>query len=234
MKGPVIEEVDVLPPGGDRARTLEGLELADQTGRENLVLNLSYRKSDLGGILVENFLFMEGRTKEKIYGIEGGLHYAVDDRLRLGGTFTLQEGTGKNSEIGDSIALNGLDDVAVSRRQQSHLELPEGKIIVFYGPNGSGKSTALRVMRGLHGVMFRHGRDRGKPVASWLKNDLAREIAMLGRFPSAPDALTVQEPVFGPFAVDHKAFDKALDATEITHLADHPIGNLSRGQSQRA
>ncbi|RMC37938.1 TonB-dependent receptor [Paracoccus alkanivorans] len=65
-----------------------------------------YSKSDLGGVLVENFSLVQDRTKEKIYGIEGGLHYAVDDRLRLGGTFTLQEGTSEDPETGDSIALN--------------------------------------------------------------------------------------------------------------------------------
>ncbi|RMC37935.1 ABC transporter ATP-binding protein [Paracoccus alkanivorans] len=131
-------------------------------------------------------------------------------------------------------ALNGID-----------LELPEGKIIAFCGPNGSGKSTALRVMRGLHRVGSGMAEIAGRPVASWSKKDLAREIAMLGQSPSAPDALTVRELVMlgrfayrnrfsGPSAADHKACDQALDATEITHLADHPIGNLSGGQSQRA
>ncbi|WCR02953.1 ATP-binding cassette domain-containing protein [Paracoccus saliphilus] len=46
------------------------------------------------------------------------------------------------------------------------VELPEGKILAFCGPNGSGKSTMLRVMRGAAWRRFRHGRDRGKLVAS--------------------------------------------------------------------
>ncbi|MGR3463115.1 MAG: ABC transporter ATP-binding protein [Roseovarius sp.] len=125
------------------------------------------------------------------------------------------------------------------------LELPGGKVIAFCGPNGSGKSTALRVMRGLHPARSGAGEIAGKPISAWSPKALAREVAMLGQSPSAPEELTVRELVMlGRFAhrsrfagaseTDHAACATALAATEIDHLADCPTGSLSGGQLQRA
>lgn len=41
--------VNAFPPGEVKARALEGLQLDDQTGRENLILNLDYSKQNLFG-----------------------------------------------------------------------------------------------------------------------------------------------------------------------------------------
>ncbi|MGR3463111.1 MAG: TonB-dependent receptor [Roseovarius sp.] len=43
------QSVNALPAGSVKARALKGLELADQTNRENLTLNLDYSKDDLLG-----------------------------------------------------------------------------------------------------------------------------------------------------------------------------------------
>lgn len=125
------------------------------------------------------------------------------------------------------------------------LDLPEGKITALCGPNGSGKSTALRVLRGLHGAEAGEVEVAGRPIRDWTPRDLAKAVAMLSQSPDAPPELTVQDLVrLGRFAhrrrfagrsrEDLEACNRALAATEMTELAERPIGRLSGGQLQRA
>lgn len=125
------------------------------------------------------------------------------------------------------------------------LNLPKGLITAFCGPNGSGKSTALRVMRGLHVPYMGTVEVAGRPLGDWMPRELAKSVAMLSQSPDAPPELTVQDLVrLGRFAhqrgfrgqraEDRIACERALAATEMTHLAARPIGRLSGGQLQRA
>ncbi|ADE14855.1 TonB-dependent receptor [Nitrosococcus halophilus Nc 4] len=66
-----------------------------------------YSESDLGRVFVENFSLVQERTPEHIYGAEGSLDYAFSDRLKIGGTFTWQEGEREDPATGEDIALNG-------------------------------------------------------------------------------------------------------------------------------
>ncbi|MBS1303686.1 ABC transporter ATP-binding protein [Loktanella sp. SALINAS62] len=126
-----------------------------------------------------------------------------------------------------------------------NLDLPEGQVIAFCGPNGSGKSTALRVLRGLHKVEGGTVDVAGRPLRDWVPKDLAKAVAMLSQSPEAPPELTVQDLVrlgrfthrkrfAGHSGEDHAACANALAATEMTGLAERPIGHLSGGQMQRA
>jgi iron complex transport system ATP-binding protein len=125
------------------------------------------------------------------------------------------------------------------------LDLPDGRITAFCGPNGSGKSTALRVMRRLHAPSNGTVEVVGRPLHDWSPKELAKSVAMLSQSPDAPPELTVQDLVrLGRFAhkrgfrgqqsEDRAACDRALEVTEMAHLAERPIGRLSGGQLQRA
>ncbi|MHA7772061.1 ABC transporter ATP-binding protein [Roseibium sp. M-1] len=125
------------------------------------------------------------------------------------------------------------------------LDLPDGNIIAFCGPNGSGKSTALKVMRGLHRPEAGEVRVAGRQLADWSAKDLAREVAMLSQSPDAPADLTVEDLVMmgrfahrgrfgGPSASDREACVRALATTELVHLKDRTLSQLSGGQLQRA
>jgi iron complex transport system ATP-binding protein len=125
------------------------------------------------------------------------------------------------------------------------LDLPERQVIAFCGPNGSGKSTALRVLRGLHSAGDGTVEVAGRRLRDWSAQDLAKAVAMLSQSPEAPPELTVQDLVrlgrftyrkrfMGQTGEDHAACAHALDATEMTGLAERPIGRLSGGQMQRA
>lgn len=125
------------------------------------------------------------------------------------------------------------------------VDIPSGRITAFCGPNGSGKSTALRVMRRLHAPSQGAVEVAGRPLRDWSPKDLAKAVAMLSQSPDAPPELTVQDLVrLGRFAhrrglrgqtpEDRAACARALAATELTDLAERPIGRLSGGQLQRA
>ena len=125
------------------------------------------------------------------------------------------------------------------------LDIPEGRITALCGPNGSGKSTALRVLRGLHAAEEGEVEVAGRPIRDWSPQDLAKAVAMRSQSPGAPLELTVRDLVrLGRFAhrkrfagqtgEDHAACARALAATQMTDLAERPIGTLSGGQLQRA
>lgn len=66
-----------------------------------------YSQSDKGRIFIENFSLAQERTEEEILGVELGADYALRRNLRVGGTFTWQEGWREDPATGDKIALDG-------------------------------------------------------------------------------------------------------------------------------
>lgn len=85
---------------------------------ENIETGLRYRaddvsasiaifesRSELGGVIIEDFTLGQRRTPERIYGVEAALDINISDAWRTGGTFTWLEGE-QEDPAGD-IALNG-------------------------------------------------------------------------------------------------------------------------------
>ncbi len=119
-----------------------------------------------------------------------------------------------------------------------------GECVMIIGPNGAGKSTWLK---GILGLVPASGMVRmaDNPVAAMLPKERARQIAYLpqgheahwpvsvraivalGRFPhgaSDPDRLN---------DTDAGIVDKAMAATDISHLADRIVATLSGGERAR-
>ncbi len=123
-------------------------------------------------------------------------------------------------------------------------DLTPGRITAILGPNGAGKSSLIKAMAGLivpwGGTVTLDGRDvaRIEPrerarligylpqdgAAAW--NISAAELVALGRLPH-------RSPFAGPSAEDDAAVIRALAATETTHLAARPVGELSGGERAR-
>ena len=130
-----------------------------------------------------------------------------------------------------------LDEVDVAVR--------EGEFVGLIGPNGSGKTTLLRAVSGVLApmsgrVLFKgadvQGIDRRTLARSLaclsqdLKLDLpftVREVASMGRTPHLPR-------VGGETRRDIEIVERAMEATETSHLAERPITELSGGERQRA
>ncbi|MFC0211690.1 ABC transporter ATP-binding protein [Paenibacillus chartarius] len=126
-----------------------------------------------------------------------------------------------------------------------NLVIPKGKITVFIGSNGCGKSTLLRSMARLlkpqQGSVLLDGSD----IAKLRTKEVAKQLAILPQGPTAPEGLTVLQLVKQgryPYQSwlqqwsreDEKSVREALEATNLTELAERTVDSLSGGQRQRA
>ncbi|KVV44401.1 cobalamin/Fe3+-siderophore ABC transporter ATP-binding protein [Burkholderia territorii] len=134
----------------------------------------------------------------------------------------------------DHVVIDGLD-----------LSIAAGRVTALCGPNGCGKSTLLRTLAGLQPARAGHVDVNGKPLASFRRRALARELTMLAQFNQIPSGLTVRELVaYGRYAyggflrglsrADHAAIDEALDTSGLAGDAERDVGALSGGERQRA
>lgn len=123
--------------------------------------------------------------------------------------------------------------------------IPKGEITVLIGSNGCGKSTLLRSLARLMKPRGGSVLLEGKAIAKLPTKEVARELAILPQSPSAPEGLTVHQLVKQgryPYQSwlkqwskeDEDAVTKALKATKLEEMADHPVDSLSGGQRQRA
>ncbi|KVS36058.1 ABC transporter ATP-binding protein [Burkholderia ubonensis] len=134
----------------------------------------------------------------------------------------------------DHVVIDGLD-----------LSITAGRVTALCGPNGCGKSTLLRTLAGLQPALAGHVDVNGKPLASFKRRALARELTMLAQFNQIPSGLTVRELVaYGRYAYggflrglsrdDHVAIDEALETSGLAGDACRDVGALSGGERQRA
>ncbi|MCA0845950.1 ABC transporter ATP-binding protein [Salipiger thiooxidans] len=125
------------------------------------------------------------------------------------------------------------------------LEIPEGKVTAILGPNGCGKSTLLKTLARI--IEPESGRVllQGDDIHASHSGKLARRLAILPQDPLAPDGITVGDLVrrgrtpwrgfLSPWREeDAAACARALEAVQLTHLAERPLNELSGGQRQRA
>ncbi|WP_301173420.1 ABC transporter ATP-binding protein [Brevibacillus nitrificans] len=125
------------------------------------------------------------------------------------------------------------------------LNIPRGKITVLIGSNGCGKSTLLRSLARLlkpkEGAILLEG----ESIAKRSTKEVAKRLAILPQGPTAPEGLTVLQLVKqGRYPYqnwlqqwseeDEKMVNRALEATQLTSLANRPVDSLSGGQRQRA
>jgi iron complex transport system ATP-binding protein len=124
------------------------------------------------------------------------------------------------------------------------LALEPGKFYGLLGSNGSGKTTLLDLMIGnlrpTNGGVFLHG----KPLPSYPRRKLAREMALIPQEFRAGFDFSVFEivlmgrhpyiPRFGaPDEDDLTIVQEAMEAIGVAELADRPVTALSGGEKQR-
>lgn len=134
----------------------------------------------------------------------------------------------------DKVVVDGLD-----------LELPPGRVTAVIGANGSGKSTVLRALARLlrpdAGRVVLDGHD----IHHARTRDIARRLGLLPQAPVSPEGITVRDlvrrgrtphtSIWRQWSeTDEDALSAALEATDLTDLADQPVDTLSGGQRQRA
>jgi len=129
--------------------------------------------------------------------------------------------------------------------ERADIEIPRRQLTVMIGPNGSGKSTLLKTLaRHLSPAEGRVLLD-GEDVQSMGRSEFARRLGILFQEHPAPGSMTVEQlayqgryPHRGMFSSiseeDHRAVNEAFSLTDMEHLRDRSINELSGGQRQLA
>jgi len=120
----------------------------------------------------------------------------------------------------------------------------KGRFVGIIGPNGSGKTTLLktisRVLEPSAGIITLDT----IPLDRMKSRDLARSLAVVPQETGTGFDFSVRDvvlmgryPYIGRFsketAEDDRICCRAMELTGITHLADHPITEISGGELQR-
>lgn len=125
-----------------------------------------------------------------------------------------------------------------------HLQVHEGEMVGLLGPNGSGKTTLLRLLSGVlspqQGKILLEGRD----LRQWGRRGAAQRIAVVPQELHMPFAFTVEQMVSlgrTPFVSllgsqskhDRMIVEDAMQAANVTPLAERVFNELSGGERQR-
>ncbi|WP_297574994.1 ABC transporter ATP-binding protein [uncultured Deefgea sp.] len=125
------------------------------------------------------------------------------------------------------------------------LDLPANGLTVVLGHNGSGKSTLLKMLAG----QFKP--DQGQvllnqtEISRLAPRALAKQVAYMPQQIPQPALLQVRELVeLGRFAWrgfwqpwqadDQQRIQQAMQAADVSHLAEHALDEISGGERQRA
>ncbi|OGO41956.1 MAG: hypothetical protein A2W36_00050 [Chloroflexi bacterium RBG_16_58_14] len=124
------------------------------------------------------------------------------------------------------------------------MSIASGEILAVVGPNGVGKSTLIRAISGV--IPPKQGSIRANGVNTSHLSPLqrARLMAIVPQARELPPAYTVHQTVLmgrTPYLnwlgqagkSDHAAVWRSLEHTDLSHLAERRIGELSGGEQQR-
>lgn len=136
--------------------------------------------------------------------------------------------------IGDKTILDGID-----------LQIEAGSFFVIIGPNGAGKTSLLKTLAGLLHPGSGNITVAGRRINEYSRRQLAQTVAMVPQRLSSIFPFTVSEyvllgraPHLGLFGFetrrDFEIAARAMEATDVEHLADRRLDQLSGGELQRA
>lgn len=124
------------------------------------------------------------------------------------------------------------------------VQIPDGSFTVIVGPNACGKSTLLRALAGLLTPKSGAVVLDGAAISAYRAKEAARRLGLLPQTAVAPEGISVADLVArGRYPhqkllrqwtpEDEEQVARAMDATNVTALADRAVDELSGGQRQR-
>jgi iron complex transport system ATP-binding protein len=128
--------------------------------------------------------------------------------------------------------------------QDLSFAVPKGDFFIIIGPNGSGKTTLMRTIAGILKPRKGHIEIFHRRISSYKRKELARSVAFVpqglpGDFPFRVAELVLmgRAPYNNTLGLeteeDHVVSRQAMQFTEIEHLADRKLNQLSGGEQQR-
>ncbi|WP_232627716.1 ABC transporter ATP-binding protein [Methylobacterium sp. Leaf118] len=143
------------------------------------------------------------------------------------------EARGLALRLGRRSLLSGID-----------LALAPGRFVALVGPNGAGKTTLLRGLTGLLPPSAGTIRLDGQPLSDLSRDARARRIAAVFQGVGVGWPMSVREIVAlgrrphrrvfaGPGERDEAAILRAMERTDVAHLADRAEPSLSTGERMR-
>lgn len=142
-----------------------------------------------------------------------------------------------------------IDDVTVSKGRKALIRnvsmfVHDGEMVAVVGPNGAGKTTLLRTLYRAQRPTAGHVLVNGEDIWRMSGKRAARLLAAVLQDTPGDFALTVFDVVAmgrtpykrafeGDNADDRRIIAEALDAVDVSALADEQFDRLSGGQKQR-
>lgn len=141
------------------------------------------------------------------------------------------------------------DNISLGFREKSilsnvSLNVSAGEFFVIIGPNGAGKTSLLKILAGLQkpqsGSVFLQGQN----IAGYTRRNISRILAIVPQQIEIGFPFTVKEavimgrtPHLGILGMegknDFQIAEEAMNFTEVSHLADRKLFQLSGGELQR-
>lgn len=135
------------------------------------------------------------------------------------------------------------DDVPIIRNIS--MEIETGKITALIGANGCGKSTLFQLLTGRYKPKEGAVLYEGKNIRGMNRKELARHVAVVHQYNTAPDDITVRKLVeigrtpyqtlfsYSQKKEDEEVVEWALEITNTKQYEGRMISELSGGQKQR-
>lgn len=142
-----------------------------------------------------------------------------------------------------------IDNISLEYRDKSILEnvdfsVDSGEFFMVIGPNGAGKTSLLKVLAGLQKASRGTLTVKGKNIESYSRRNLAKIMAIVPQQVEVGFPFTVAEtvvmgrtPHLGMLGMedeeDFALARQAMEFTDVVHLAERKLFQLSGGELQR-
>jgi len=129
--------------------------------------------------------------------------------------------------------------------QDVNFAVAKGEFFVIIGPNGAGKTSLLKIIAGFEKIGQGCVNIRGKNIREYSRRNLSKILAIVPQqievgfpFSVAETVIMGRTPHLGILGMESKAdflmAREAMQFTDVAHLADRKLHQLSGGELQRA